>query len=59
MKRKHGIGPNIYNLQQKKVKEEKCIACNGSGRYDHQGSPKCSSCEGTGKIPIDTNIESV
>lgn len=27
----------------------KCIACNGSGRYDSHGSPKCSSCDGTGK----------
>lgn len=26
-----------------------CTACNGSGRYDHNGSPKCSSCNGTGK----------
>ena len=27
-----------------------CVACNGSGRYDHNGSPKCSSCGGTGKV---------
>lgn len=26
-----------------------CGACNGSGRYDHNGSPKCSWCSGTGK----------
>jgi len=26
-----------------------CVACNGSGRYDHNRSPKCSSCDGTGK----------
>lgn len=26
-----------------------CLACNGSGRYDDTGSPKCSSCGGTGK----------
>lgn len=26
-----------------------CIACNGSGHYDNTGSPKCSSCGGTGK----------
>lgn len=26
-----------------------CLACNGSGYYDHDGSPLCSSCEGTGK----------
>lgn len=27
----------------------KCFACNGSGRYDHNGSPKCGGCNGTGK----------
>ena len=21
-----------------------CVACNGSGRYDSTGSPKCSAC---------------
>jgi DnaJ-class molecular chaperone len=26
-----------------------CVACNSSGRYDNFGSPKCSSCNGTGK----------
>ncbi len=26
-----------------------CTACNGSGRYDHNGSPKCGGCDGTGK----------
>jgi DnaJ-class molecular chaperone len=26
-----------------------CGACSGSGRYDHDGSPKCGACEGTGK----------
>lgn len=26
-----------------------CTACNGSGHYDAKGSPKCSSCKGTGK----------
>lgn len=30
-------------------KEQSCIACNGSGYYDHSGSPKCGSCGGTGK----------
>lgn len=29
-----------------------CVACNGSGRYDHNGSPKCGSCKGTGKMRI-------
>lgn len=26
-----------------------CGACNGSGRYDHHGSPACGSCSGTGR----------
>lgn len=26
-----------------------CSACSGSGRYDHNGSPKCGACNGTGK----------
>jgi DnaJ-class molecular chaperone len=30
-------------------KQRACIACNGSGYYDHNGSPKCGSCNGTGK----------
>ena len=30
-------------------KRVKCLACNGSGYYDHHGSPPCDSCEGTGK----------
>lgn len=28
-----------------------CYACNGSGRYDHNGSPKCGACNGTGREP--------
>jgi DnaJ-class molecular chaperone len=38
-----------------KLKE--CIACNGSGYYDNTGSPKCSSCNGTGKQRVKTNVE--
>ncbi|QIG65911.1 putative anti-TRAP protein [Ochrobactrum phage vB_OspM_OC] len=30
------------------VQRKVCIACNGSGHYDHNGSPKCDSCEGSG-----------
>jgi hypothetical protein len=26
-----------------------CTACSGSGRYDHNGSPDCGACDGTGK----------
>lgn len=30
-------------------KKRTCTACSGSGRYDHNGSPKCGACNGTGK----------
>lgn len=30
-------------------KQRKCSACNGSGYYDHNGSPQCGACDGTGK----------
>ena len=31
----------------------RCVACNGSGRYDHNGTPDCWSCDGTGKVRED------
>lgn len=37
------------------AKQRTCIACNGSGRYDTTGSPKCSSCNGTGIESIEDN----
>jgi DnaJ-class molecular chaperone len=33
----------------KGCKQQPCISCNGSGYYDHNGSPKCVACNGTGK----------
>ena len=30
-------------------KQRDCTACNGSGYYDHNGSPNCGACDGTGK----------
>jgi DnaJ-class molecular chaperone len=30
-------------------KQRPCSACNGSGRYDSDGSPACGGCDGTGK----------
>jgi hypothetical protein len=27
---------------------KKCMACNGSGKYDSNGSPPCGACDGTG-----------
>ena len=34
----------------KGMKLKTCPACNGSGHYDSTGSPKCASCNGTGKV---------
>lgn len=25
-----------------------CVACNGSGHYDHDGAPPCDACNGRG-----------
>ena len=30
-------------------KQRPCTACNGSGYYDHNNSPECGACYGTGK----------
>jgi DnaJ-class molecular chaperone len=38
-----------YNTYIKGWKERTCTACNGSGHYDHNGSPPCGCCAGTGK----------
>lgn len=27
-----------------------CVACAGSGYYDHNGSPPCGECDGRGKV---------
>jgi DnaJ-class molecular chaperone len=32
------------------VKWTNCGACNGSGHYDHTGSPPCGACDGVGKV---------
>lgn len=37
----------------------KCFACNGSGRYDNTGSPRCSSCNGTGMETLRVKPEEV
>lgn len=39
--------------EESKPQQRKCIACNGSGRYDHNGSPKCGACNGTGYEEIE------
>lgn len=38
-----------YKEYVHKWKLRPCTACNGSGYYDHNGSPPCASCDGTGK----------
>jgi RecJ-like exonuclease len=41
-----------YEKYVKGWKKVPCSACNGSGRYDDTGSPKCGACRGTGKERI-------
>ena len=38
-----------YQKYKYKNKLKTCTACNGSGYYDHNGSPPCGACDGTGK----------
>ena len=38
-----------YEKYVKGWKLKDCVACNGSGYYDHNGSPECGACDGTGK----------
>lgn len=38
-----------YERYVKGWKQRNCTACNGSGYYDHDGSPPCGACDGTGK----------
>jgi hypothetical protein len=40
----------VHDLQRGYLKiRHTCAACSGSGYYDNEGSPMCSSCGGTGK----------
>lgn len=36
-------------------KLQSCTACNGSGYYDHDDSPECGACDGTGKEWYNSN----
>jgi DnaJ-class molecular chaperone len=40
---------NYWREPNENKEPDYCIACNGSGYYDVTGSPKCSSCKGTGE----------
>jgi len=49
-----------YFKYEYKWKDCVCTACNGSGKYDHNGSPECGACDGTGKgkiSPLNTWVE--
>lgn len=39
----------FYEKWVKGWKLRACSACNGSGYYDHDGSPECDACDGSGK----------
>lgn len=41
----------FYLEQIHRQKQQPCSACNGSGHYDVNGSPKCNNCDGTGNEP--------
>jgi hypothetical protein len=42
-------------LEYTLIDSETCVACNGSGRYDSNRSPKCGHCNGRGKTPTREN----
>jgi len=44
-----------FEKYEKGWKDRPCGACNGSGYYDHNGSPKCGACNGTGKEKCKSN----
>ena len=44
------IARTVKFLSEQGRKLVVCVACSGSGYYDSHGSPKCSSCDGTGKV---------
>ena len=41
-----------YEKYEKGWKLVKCVACNGAGYYDHNGSPDCGACDGLGKTRV-------
>lgn len=43
-----GARKEHYEKYIKGWKKRPCTACNGSGRYDNNGSPRCGACDGTG-----------
>lgn len=59
--------PNFHSRKKKRTehflkyiykwKMKPCSACSGSGYYDHDGSPKCGACDGTGSVKEDPKGE--
>ena len=39
----------LGNKREIQFRRNVCSACSGSGHYDNDGAPPCSSCNGTGK----------
>ena len=48
-----------YEKEIKGWKQRPCGACNGSGVYDHNGSPPCGACSGTGREKYKPNKEDI
>lgn len=48
MKPNKEMRKSIAKWKSDSMRPIKCVACNGSGRYDNTGSPKCGACNGTG-----------
>lgn len=42
------LNNEVYEKMHKPKKKVICTACNGSGHYDNDGSPKCGCCNGKG-----------
>ena len=43
------LNNEVYEKMQDTMKKKViCTACNGSGHYDNDGSPKCGCCNGKG-----------
>lgn len=51
-----GAERELWFRENPGMDDGRCGACNGSGYYDHNGSPKCVACNGTGNAPA-TEIE--
>ncbi len=53
-KERKALRADYYNRFVHGWKLRNCTACNGSGHYDSNGSPRCGCCDGTGKERYNT-----